>query len=200
MEAQKHKSTKNKENGHLGGINSGIKRRSKKEDGREANASIKNEADIDIDIDKEAETESENPTPLPPASGGGEGEGAGAGGLPSRKGHKDQSVTDILGGEKSDLYRQYWKTMGVFPASHDTKAKKTVKAWLRAAKKVTPQKLALAAMRYRSHYLPPIRDKDDTRYMLSPLKWLENEGYARELAALDHPEITEALNDTDSDT
>ena len=102
----------------------------------------------------------------------------------------ERSLEEILGGKGSQTWERFWKTVGCWPRDKVPAPKRVAAAWLAACEKEDPRRIYLAALHYRDEFLranprpggPPV---DETRFMRSPLEWLEQEGWVTELVAID---------------
>ena len=102
----------------------------------------------------------------------------------------ERSLEEILGGKGSQTWERFWKTVGCWPRDKVPAPKRVAAAWLTACEKEDPKRIYLAALHYRDEFLrpnprpggPPV---DETRFMRSPLEWLEQEGWVTELVAID---------------
>lgn len=107
---------------------------------------------------------------------------------------EDQTLDQILGGKGSQTCERFWKTVGAWNRDKIPAPKRVARAWLVACAKADPKLIYLAALHYRDEFLPPARPSDETRFMKSPLEWLEQEAWNVELRAMEQPELAEAAN------
>jgi len=112
----------------------------------------------------------------------------------SRGKPKEPDVDETLGGKDSLLFRQFWRTMGVWHRAKVRAPRRIAPLWLEAVNKHGPEKIYLAALAYRDGHVPPNRPKDETQYMTEPLGWLQNEGYMTEIINTDRSELLEFAN------
>lgn len=109
---------------------------------------------------------------------------------------EDKTLEEILEGKGSQTWDRFWKTVGAWNRDKIPSPKRVARAWLAACLKADPKLIYLAALHYRDEFLPPIRSADETRFMKSPLEWLEQEAWNVELQAMEQAgaQLLEAAN------
>lgn len=94
-----------------------------------------------------------------------------------------QRLDEILGGKGSQNFTRYWKFAGIWNPEKNPSPKALALEWNRTCAKENPKAVYLAALNYRERFEPPARPADETRFMKSPLAWLQEEGWKVELQA-----------------
>ena len=97
----------------------------------------------------------------------------------------DPSLDELLGGKTSKTWERFWKTMGVWNRDKLPAPKKLAVVWLAACNRADPREIYRGALSYRERFMPPARASDESRFMRSPLVWLEEDGWLSETVAME---------------
>jgi uncharacterized protein YdaU (DUF1376 family) len=112
----------------------------------------------------DTDTDTDITPPTPPCGGAGDGGGG-------------DPLEAMLGGQNSRTFTRFYKLVELWPHDRRGSLKKVAETWLKACKTTDPRQIFAGAIAYQERFLPPIRDRDERRYMRNLPDWLKEESW-----------------------